>query len=168
VRYRVNIEGIDHDVEVNGKEVRLDGRALDARLVVIPLTPMRRLVLDGATRTYAMVNSADGWMVLSGGRIRAVSVEDERTRQLRNMAGTLDRLDHGGVVRAPMPGLVIRVEVEVGQKIEQGAGVAVLEAMKMENQITAGSGGVVSAIRVEAGQAVDKGSVLVELAPLQA
>jgi biotin carboxyl carrier protein len=165
VKYSVIVEGIEHDVEVTDKEVRLDGRPLDARLVAIPQTPLRQLVLNGAARTYAMIDSADGWVVLSGGRISSVSVEDERTQRLRSMAGAQDRGDHGGVVKAPMPGLVIRVEVQIGQKIEPGAGVVVLEAMKMENEITAGSGGVVSGVRVEAGQAVDKGSVLIELAP---
>jgi pyruvate carboxylase subunit B len=59
--------------------------------------------------------------------------------------------------------MVLSVEVEVGQTVVQGGGVAVLEAMKMENEIKAPAGGVVSAILVEAGQAVDKGAVLVEL-----
>jgi pyruvate carboxylase subunit B len=59
------------------------------------------------------------------------------------------------------------VEVEVGQRIDQGTGVVVLEAMKMENEIRAGSGGVVCDIRVEPGQVVDKGAVLIELAPQQ-
>jgi pyruvate carboxylase subunit B len=79
-------------------------------------------------------------------------------------AGT-EQQDRGGVVVAPMPGMVIRLEVEVGQAVQQGGGVAVLEAMKMENEIRAPAGGIVSAIHVAAGQAVDKGAVLVELAP---
>jgi biotin carboxyl carrier protein len=67
------------------------------------------------------------------------------------------------VVKAPMPGLVLRLEVEVGQRVEPGTGVVVLEAMKMENEIKAQGSGVVAAIHVEAGQAVDKGTPLVEI-----
>ncbi|HEY2825603.1 MAG TPA: biotin/lipoyl-containing protein [Gemmatimonadales bacterium] len=64
-----------------------------------------------------------------------------------------------------MPGLVLRLEVAVGDTVTAGQGLVVLEAMKMENEIKAGVAGVVSAIRVAAGQAVDKGAVLIELDP---
>jgi pyruvate carboxylase subunit B len=62
-----------------------------------------------------------------------------------------------------MPGLVLRLEVEVGQRVETGAGVVVLEAMKMENEIRAAGPGVVRAVHVVVGQAVEKGAPLVEL-----
>jgi pyruvate carboxylase subunit B len=62
-----------------------------------------------------------------------------------------------------MPGLVLRLEVEVGQRVEPGAGVVVLEAMKMENEIKAPGGGVIAAIHVAAGQAVEKGTPLLEI-----
>jgi pyruvate carboxylase subunit B len=66
-----------------------------------------------------------------------------------------------------MPGLVLRLEVETGQRIEAGAGLLVLEAMKMENEIRAPVGGVVERIQVGAGQAVEKGAVLIEIAEPQ-
>lgn len=168
MKYTVTVERTEHDVEVIGEGVRVNGKLLTARLEAIPQTPLRRLVLNGAARTYAMIDSGNGWEVLSGGRIRSVSIEDERMQQLRSAVGAGDRYDHGGIVKAPMPGLVMRVEVKVGQQVEPGAGVVVLEAMKMENEIRAGSAGIVSSIRVEPGQTVEKGSVLVELEPRQA
>jgi pyruvate carboxylase subunit B len=61
-----------------------------------------------------------------------------------------------------MPGLVVRVSVEPGQAVESGAGVLVLEAMKMENELRATSAGIVRAVRVQPGQAVERGQVLVE------
>ncbi len=57
-----------------------------------------------------------------------------------------------------MPGLVLRVLVEPGQRVEAGAGLVVLEAMKMENQIKAPAAGVVEAVRVEAGTGGRKGA----------
>jgi len=164
VKYCVTIQGQEQEVEVNGDEIRLNGEPFEARLISVPGTPLRRLQLDGSSRIYAMVGSGDGWTVLADGEIHSVVVEDERTRQLRKVTGQSDRHEHGGVVKAPMPGMVLRLEVEVGQTVAQGAGVAVLEAMKMENEIKAPAAGVVSAIPVEAGQAVEKGAVLVELA----
>ncbi|UCD25872.1 MAG: hypothetical protein JSW51_07655 [Gemmatimonadota bacterium] len=142
----------------------LNGEPFEGRLVSLPRTPLRQLQLDGSARTYAMVGAAEGWTVMAGGEIHSAEVEDERTRQLRKVTGGGDRAARGGVVKAPMPGMVLRIEVEIGQAVTQGAGVAVLEAMKMENEIKAPAAGVVSAILVEAGQAVDKGAALVELA----
>jgi pyruvate carboxylase subunit B len=61
-----------------------------------------------------------------------------------------------------MPGLVLRVLAEAGQEVGVGAGLVVLEAMKMENELKAPAAGMVGAIRVQPGQAVEKGQVLVE------
>ena len=68
-------------------------------------------------------------------------------------------------MRAPMPGLVVRVEVAVGQRVEVGAGLVVVEAMKMENELRAQRAGVVETVHVAAGQTVDKGASLITLAP---
>jgi pyruvate carboxylase subunit B len=62
-----------------------------------------------------------------------------------------------------MPGLVVRVLVEAGQEVAAGAGIVVLEAMKMENELKAPAASVVGTVRVAAGEPVEKGQVLVEL-----
>ncbi|MDO9497683.1 MAG: biotin/lipoyl-containing protein [Nocardioides sp.] len=70
----------------------------------------------------------------------------------------------GNSVQAPLSGTVARVLVEEGQGIEAGEVVIVLEAMKMETEITAPHAGTVSAVLVSAGEAVTGGQVLVQLA----
>ncbi|HEU4512791.1 MAG TPA: acetyl-CoA carboxylase biotin carboxyl carrier protein subunit [Nocardioidaceae bacterium] len=70
----------------------------------------------------------------------------------------------GNGVRAPLSGTVARVLVEEGQAIEAGDVLVVLEAMKMETEITAPEAGTVAAVLVTAGDAVSGGQVLVELA----
>ena len=65
-------------------------------------------------------------------------------------------------VKAPMPGLVIKVMVEPGQTVEKGDPLLVLEAMKMENVIKAAGEGVVKNVHAHNGQAVDKGFTLLE------
>jgi len=71
----------------------------------------------------------------------------------------------GDGVKAPLAGSVARVLVDEGQEIEAGEVLIVLEAMKMETEITAPVGGIVSAVLVAPGDAVSGGQVLVELAP---
>jgi len=65
-----------------------------------------------------------------------------------------------GSIEAPMQGTIVKVLVEVGQEVEVGAGVVVLEAMKMENQINATTAGTVKEIRVAAGDTVGGGDIL--------
>jgi pyruvate carboxylase subunit B len=68
-----------------------------------------------------------------------------------------------GAVLAIMPGKIIRVMVEVGQQVEEGEAVCVLEAMKMENELQTRQSGIVQAIHVEPGDDVEKDQVLVEI-----
>ena len=65
-----------------------------------------------------------------------------------------------GSVEAPMQGTIVKVLVEVGQTVEVGAGIVVLEAMKMENQINAEKAGTVKEIKVSAGDTVGGGDIL--------
>ena len=68
-----------------------------------------------------------------------------------------------GSAVAPTPGTVIAVHVEVGQAVEKGAKLVVLEAMKMEHAVVAGEAGTVAEVRVEVGDAVDEGALLVRI-----
>lgn len=67
----------------------------------------------------------------------------------------------GDVVASPMPGKILKVAVSVGASVNAGDLLVVLEAMKMENEIQAGSGGTVKEVRVKEGDSVNTGDVLV-------
>ncbi|HEX7125613.1 MAG TPA: biotin/lipoyl-containing protein [Thermodesulfobacteriota bacterium] len=71
--------------------------------------------------------------------------------------------DGSQTVRAPMPGKVVKLLVSVGDRVEAGQGVVVVEAMKMENELRAGSAGVVKALPAAEGSAVEAGAALVVL-----
>lgn len=66
-------------------------------------------------------------------------------------------------IEAPMPGNVLKVNVKVGDTVAEGQAVAVLEAMKMENDIVAPSAGTVASVNVSVGDSVNSGDVLVTL-----
>ena len=66
-------------------------------------------------------------------------------------------------VKAPMPGLVLGISVEVGQEVQKGDGLLILEAMKMENVIKSVGEGIVKAIHIDQGKAVEKGQLLIEM-----
>lgn len=66
-------------------------------------------------------------------------------------------------VTAPMPGTIVSLKVNVGDKVTSDTLVAVLEAMKMENEIFAGTDGVISSVNVNSGDSVNAGDVLVSM-----
>jgi len=71
----------------------------------------------------------------------------------------------GGIVSSPLPGKVLAVRAQVGQKVKRGDLLLVIEAMKMENEIFAGEAGTVRKVHVTSGQSVETGDPLAELAP---
>ena len=70
----------------------------------------------------------------------------------------------GEVVKSPMPGNILKINVAAGQKVNEGDVLIILEAMKMENEITASKAGTVAQIVVTKGQVVETGSPLVVIA----
>ncbi|HEU5051314.1 MAG TPA: biotin/lipoyl-containing protein [Gemmatimonadales bacterium] len=166
MKYFVSVGGREVEVEVNGDQVIVAGRTLTAQLEHLPGVPLAVVTLDGRPRTLPIERGARGrWVITVDGERHELDVVDERTRHIRSLAGPGAAAALGGLLRAPMPGLVVRVQVEPGQRVAAGAPLVVLEAMKMENQLKAAAPGVVKAVLVSAGEAVEKGKALVELAP---
>ena len=92
------------------------------------------------------------------GRSYEVTIVDpKRLRSGQNS----DRHQHGAAeIRAPMPGKVARVQIEAGASVEKGAGIVVVEAMKMQNEMKSPRAGTVVSINVKAGDTVNAGDVL--------
>jgi biotin carboxyl carrier protein len=88
---------------------------------------------------------------------------DERTRAIRDLSAASAGPSGPAPMLAPMPGLIVRVNVQVGDKVEAGQGLVVMEAMKMENELRATGPGTVKSVAVAAGTAVEKGALLVAL-----
>ncbi len=93
-----------------------------------------------------------------------IQVKDKYDELLKNLG--LDNLNTKKVneIKAPMPGLVLDVRVEVGNTVKKGDPILVLEAMKMENIIKSPTDGIVSKINVKKGVAVEKNQVLINFA----
>ena len=94
---------------------------------------------------------------IRGRRYAVTIVDPKRLRSGQNS----DRHHHGvAEIRAPMPGKVVRVQIEAGATVEKGAGIVVVEAMKMQNEMKSPQDGVVVSINVKAGDTVNAGDVL--------
>ncbi len=88
---------------------------------------------------------------------------DERTRAIRDLSAARAGPVGPAPILAPMPGLIVRVSVKAGDKVQAGQGLVVMEAMKMENELRATIAGTVRSVEVSPGTAVEKGALLVAL-----
>ncbi|MEZ4422694.1 MAG: biotin/lipoyl-containing protein [Gemmatimonadota bacterium] len=169
MRYRVQIDGQDFDVDLDDSTVQVDGRPVHVEWVERDGQPGGLLSVDGRTAAVRGERDAEGgWRLRVDGEPVRADVADERALRARQVAGAAGRAAGPRPVRAPMPGLVVRVDVQEGQTVEKGSGLVIVEAMKMENELKAEAPGVVARIRVSAGQTVEKDQVLIEMAPVEA
>jgi acetyl/propionyl-CoA carboxylase alpha subunit len=164
MRYFVTIADRTLEVDLAGSTPTVDGTPVDAEMIQVPGTSVRHLLADGLSHALlAFAGDRRGrWDLTIGGERLALDVVDERTRTIREMTGGAEAEQVRALV-APMPGLVLRVEVEVGQAVKAGQGIVVVEAMKMENELKAPADGVVARIDVQPGQTVEKGATLIVL-----
>ena len=170
MRYHVSLRGHTYVIDVDGGAVAVDGDRLEAHWAAIPGTPLIHVFLGKDSWTVAcqaLEATGKRWALGTVGERLEAEVEDDRSKQIEALTGQGRKGPHGGVVRAPMPGLVVKVEVTVGQEVAVGAGLVVVEAMKMENELRATSRGVVEQIHVAAGDRVEKGAPLVTLGSAQ-
>ena len=162
MRYYVTLDDRTFEVDLTGDVPSVDGEPVDVEMSRVPGGPTRLLLIDGASHTLVAQQDEDGWdLHLDGHRFHA-DVVDERTRAIREMTGQGAGDTGPKPIRAPMPGLVVRVNVAEGDTVEPGQSVAIVEAMKMENDLKAEGPGRVAAVLVEAGEPVEKGAILVE------
>ena len=94
-----------------------------------------------------------------------ITILDERRLRMRDVRSELD-ISGPEVIKTSMPGKVVKLLVEQGQKVEPGTGIIIIEAMKMENEIQCRNKGVVKTVHVNTGQAVESDMALVAIEPL--
>ena len=92
-----------------------------------------------------------------------LSIKEPIDQLLQKMGLNISSVKKADAIKAPMPGLVLKILVTEGQSIKKGEPVLILEAMKMENVFKAPADAIVKAIKTEEKKAVEKGEVLIEL-----
>ncbi len=97
------------------------------------------------------------------GKVFPVSISDHHDLLVEKLGLGISNDQKINDIKAPMPGLVLEVGVKVGQKVQKGDGLLILEAMKMENVIKSAGEGIVKGIHTSKGAAVDKGQLLIEM-----
>jgi biotin carboxyl carrier protein len=139
-------------VEIDGTRHEVDSRKLEGDFYTF--------LVEG--RSYEVSVEADGdrYFVRHGAAEHVVTLTDPG-RAARDAKGEVGA--GAADVVSVMPGKVVRVLVHEGDAVEEGQGLVVVEAMKMENEITAPKAGKISAVKVQPGLAVDAGAALMAL-----
>lgn len=166
MRYVIDLNGERHGVTVDPEGVRYEDAApVQAELSDLEASPAT-IVKIGTEVHRVVVQKRHGrgryTLWVDGYRFEAEGL-DERTRAIRDLSAANAGPVGPAPVIAPMPGLIVRVSVSVGDRVEAGQGVVVIEAMKMENELRATAAGVVRSVEVSVGMAVEKGTLLVAL-----
>jgi biotin carboxyl carrier protein len=158
------------ELEIDGQVCKYDLSELDGSEY--------SLLLDGSSHSIQLIpdlldrsaeaRQSDGEIGRSltisvDGSVYSVCVDDHRSMLLKSYFNQPESSAGVQVVRAPMPGLISRIEVKPGDEVSVGKALVVLEAMKMENEIRSLYHGRVLEIRAEKGRAVEKGEELITI-----
>jgi len=165
MKYLVKVGDADVEVSLDADVASVDGITTVAHVTELEGTPVRMVTIgDEVHRVVARRGPTRGryTLWLDGFRYE-VEALDERTRAIRELSGATAGPSGPAPLVAPMPGMIVRVAVQVGDQVQAGQGLVVMEAMKMENELRATSAGTVKAVLAQAGTAVEKGAVLLEL-----
>jgi biotin carboxyl carrier protein len=165
MKYLVMVGATEIEVDLDGDVVTTEGISSTAHLNEVEGTPVRMVTIgDEVHRVVARRGASRGryTLWLDGFRYE-VEALDERTRAIRALAGVGKEASGPAPLIAPMPGMIVRISVAVGDSVQAGQGLIVMEAMKMENELRAATAGTVKAILAREGTAVEKGALLLEL-----
>jgi biotin carboxyl carrier protein len=158
--YDVTINGKNYRLDLNRSDgrwsCRLDGRDLEVEAVLARPDVLSLRIGNVAYEIKSELVANDLYLWVGSSRF-AVELRDPRSLRNRSRAGD----DQGPKkITAPMPGKVVRLLVHEGDEVEVGGGVAVVEAMKMQNEIKSPKKGTIQKILVREGAAVNAGDVL--------
>lgn len=108
---------------------------------------------DFINKTYTVVVNNNEYVV---------SIANHLDQLIKEMGFEVGKAKIVNAIKAPMPGLILEISVSVGEEVQEGDNLLILEAMKMENSFDSPRSGIIKSIAVTKGQAVEKGQLLIE------
>ena len=160
----MNNTGEPFKATVNGQFIFDD---VHSELDIVPMSDGRYHVLKDNISYHVEILYTDyhtkTFTIKVNGSAYEVQLADQYDQLVNRLGLTVVSEHKVREIRAPMPGLVLDISVEIGQHVQKGDPLLILEAMKMENVLKSQGDGVVKAIRVEKGEAVDKNALLIEM-----
>ncbi len=164
MKYVTTINDHEYLVElVDDHHVLVDGKLYEIDFIQVGSQPVYSLLVDGVSIDAHVYQEDATWQVSFQGRMYSAMVEDEREKRLRTSLGGAAEDQGEFHLKAPMPGLVVAVPVQVGQVVQKGDVLVILESMKMQNELKSPRSGTVMRIRVSSGDRVEKKDTLLSV-----
>lgn len=155
--YKIKVN-TSHQFEVTTK----DTEALDA----IESTTNNFHVLQDNKSVKATILSSDfntkSYTIKVNNNTYNVNINDALDQQIEALGFEIGASKKVNNIKAPMPGLILEINVKAGDEVKEGDNLLILEAMKMENVLTSPREGVIKSVKVNQGETVDKNSLLIE------
>jgi len=140
----------------NGFKVLLDGKEV---YVEIAQSDKDKITLIIDNKPYQIFLDSDNTLNINGELYNFEVIDEQVVKLLKSGAETTHKKET--IVTAPMPGLVIEIEVKEGDTVKKGQGLLIIEAMKMQNEFKAPRDGIVKKILVQKGQTVNSKDTLI-------
>ncbi len=161
----IHVNGQDFQFDLKMGTALLDGKPVNADIVKLSANKYHLLINKQSYNLELLEKSENGksMKVLVNGVKQEIAIKDKYDALLSQLG--MDKLmgNKNNHIKAPMPGLVLRIMAQEGDTVKKGDALLVLEAMKMENIIKADGEGKVKRINVSTQQAVEKNTLLIEM-----
>ena len=160
MKYQYTVKGVDYEVEIQD----IEGNIANVTVNGIPFeVEMKQPVKAGKQKVKLGGTANEGASSSSSAPQSAKASADLQSAASNGQTGDAGKAATGKPVVAPLPGTINEIKVKVGDKVNAGDTVVILEAMKMQNNIEAETSGTITSINVNKGDAVMEGDTLVTI-----
>ncbi len=165
MRFVARVPPYEYEIEAKGfpenDDIAVNGKPKQARLIRLNHPASFLLLIDNHSHQIIIEDNDKHYFVRLNNRTFQVKLENERACLIRHLIKTDDPTNRQQKIKAPMPGMIVKVSVQEGQQIKKGDGLVIIEAMKMENEIRAASDGRVKKIFKTEKESVEKDMILI-------
>lgn len=158
--FEVSLQGKTYNVEKAGDTLLLNGQSIEHDTIWLDKHRMHLLINGKGYKVELLRSEGNGMIIQVNGARFELQLRSELDLMLGKMGINISAAEKINELKAPMPGLVLRIMVEAGQEVQKGDPLLVLESMKMENVLKSPGPGIVDKIHATVGKTVEKGAVL--------
>lgn len=162
--YAVKLDNFELTAELNGDSVNVAGTVYE-NCSLTKINEQSYVLSVGNKKMEVAITEydKDEMIVTINGRDSEITIRSKLKEKAYKLMSNKSNSSGAGKIKAPMPGLILKIHKSIGEEVEPGEALIILEAMKMENEIRADKSGNIEEIYVSEGDSVDKNQVLITI-----